>query len=102
MRSFPARDRASAAISISGSDKVRPLRAYSNRSCPAWRATARVATYQLNRQTNCSTFAMPAGLMPENVLKNEDYPEFRDEADAWARKMRDQDLHLERGKGRAL
>jgi hypothetical protein len=42
---------------------------------------------------------MPAGLMPENVLKNEDY---RDEADAWARKMRDQDLHLERGKGRAL
>jgi hypothetical protein len=35
---------------------------------------------------------------PEPVLKDEDYPEFRDGADAWVRKMRDQDLRLEREK----
>jgi Arc/MetJ-type ribon-helix-helix transcriptional regulator len=35
---------------------------------------------------------------PEPVLKDEDYPEFRDGAAAWVRKMRDQDLHLEREK----
>jgi hypothetical protein len=35
---------------------------------------------------------------PEPVLKDEDYPEFRDGAEAWVRKMRDQDLRLERAK----
>lgn len=35
---------------------------------------------------------------PEPVLKDEDYPEFRDGAGAWVRKMRDEDLRLEREK----
>ena len=35
---------------------------------------------------------------PEPVLKDEDYPEFRDGAEAWVRKMRDEDLRLERAK----
>ena len=35
---------------------------------------------------------------PEPVLKDEDYPEFRDGAEAWVRKMRDTDLRLEREK----
>ena len=35
---------------------------------------------------------------PEPVLKDEDYPEFRGGAEAWVRKMRDADLHLEREK----
>ena len=34
----------------------------------------------------------------EPVLKDEDYPEFRDETEAWVRKMRDADLRLEREK----
>jgi Arc/MetJ-type ribon-helix-helix transcriptional regulator len=33
----------------------------------------------------------------EPILK-EDYPEFRDGAEAWVRKMRDQDLQIEREK----
>ena len=32
------------------------------------------------------------------VFKDEDYPEFRDGAEAWVRKMRDEDLNLEREK----
>jgi hypothetical protein len=32
------------------------------------------------------------------VLKDEDYPEFRDRAEAWVRKMRDPDFRLEREK----
>jgi Arc/MetJ-type ribon-helix-helix transcriptional regulator len=35
---------------------------------------------------------------PEPVLKDEDYPEFRGGAEAWVRKMRDEDLRLEREK----
>ena len=35
---------------------------------------------------------------PEPVLKDEDYPEFRDGAEAWVRRMRDEDLRLEREK----
>ncbi len=35
---------------------------------------------------------------PEPVLKIEDHPEFRDGAEAWVRKMRDEDLLLEREK----
>jgi Arc/MetJ-type ribon-helix-helix transcriptional regulator len=34
----------------------------------------------------------------EPILKDEDYPEFRDGAEAWVRNMRDQDLRLEREK----
>lgn len=34
----------------------------------------------------------------EPILKDEDYPEFRDGAEAWVRKMRDEDLRLEREK----
>jgi Arc/MetJ-type ribon-helix-helix transcriptional regulator len=34
----------------------------------------------------------------EPVLKDEDYPEFRDGAEAWVRRMRDEDLRLEREK----
>ena len=32
---------------------------------------------------------------PEPMLKGEDYPEFRDGAEAWVRHMRDEDLRLE-------
>jgi hypothetical protein len=35
---------------------------------------------------------------PEPVLKDEDYPEFREGAEAWVRTMRDADLRLEREK----
>lgn len=35
---------------------------------------------------------------PEPVLKDEDYPEFRDGSEAWVRRMRDEDLRLEREK----
>jgi hypothetical protein len=35
---------------------------------------------------------------PEPILKDEDYPEFKDGADAWVRRMRDEDTRLERGK----
>lgn len=38
---------------------------------------------------------------PEPVLKDEDYPEFREGAEAWVRKMRDTDLRLEREKSGA-
>jgi len=34
----------------------------------------------------------------EPVLKDEDYPEFRDGAAVWVRQMRDEDLRLESGK----
>jgi Arc/MetJ-type ribon-helix-helix transcriptional regulator len=34
----------------------------------------------------------------EPVLRDDDYPEFRDGSEAWVRRMRDQDLHLEREK----
>ena len=34
----------------------------------------------------------------EPLLKDEDYPEFRDDAESWVRKMRDEDLRLEREK----
>ena len=34
----------------------------------------------------------------EPVLKDEDYPEFRDGAEAWVRKVRDENLRLEREK----
>lgn len=34
----------------------------------------------------------------EPILKDEDYPEFRDGAEAWVRQMRDEDLRLEREK----
>ena len=34
----------------------------------------------------------------EPVLKDEDYPEFQDGADAWVRQMRDESLRLEREK----
>ena len=34
----------------------------------------------------------------EPVLKDEDYPEFREGAEAWVRRMRDEDLRLEREK----
>ncbi len=35
---------------------------------------------------------------PKPVLNDKDYPEFRDGADVWVRKMRDQDSRLEREK----
>jgi hypothetical protein len=35
---------------------------------------------------------------PEPLLKDEDYPEFRDGSEDWVRHMRDQDLHLEKEK----
>lgn len=35
---------------------------------------------------------------PEPLLKDEDYPEFRDGAEAWVRNLRDHDLRLEREK----
>lgn len=35
---------------------------------------------------------------PESVLKDEDYPEFRDGSEAWVRRMREEDLRLERDK----
>jgi Arc/MetJ-type ribon-helix-helix transcriptional regulator len=34
----------------------------------------------------------------EPILKDEDYPEFRGGAEAWVRRMRDEDLRLEREK----
>lgn len=35
---------------------------------------------------------------PEPILKDEDYPEFRDGADAWVRRMREEDTRSEREK----
>ncbi|MDQ2839602.1 MAG: hypothetical protein M3Y72_00895 [Acidobacteriota bacterium] len=35
---------------------------------------------------------------PEPLLKEEDYPEFRDGSEEWVRHMRDQDLRLENEK----
>ena len=35
---------------------------------------------------------------PEPVLKDEDYPEFRNGSEAWVRNMREEDLRLERDK----
>ena len=35
---------------------------------------------------------------PEPVLRDENYPEFRDGADAWVRRNRDEDLRLENEK----
>ena len=35
---------------------------------------------------------------PEPVLRDEDYPEFQDGADAWVRRNRDEDLRLENEK----
>src|SRR5205823_2867804 len=35
---------------------------------------------------------------PKPILKDEDYPEFRDGSEAWVRRMRDEDLRLEREK----
>jgi hypothetical protein len=34
----------------------------------------------------------------EPIWKDEDYPKFRDGAEAWVRRMRDEDLRLEREK----
>ncbi len=35
---------------------------------------------------------------PEPVLKDENYPEFRDGSEAWVRRLRDQEIRLEREK----
>lgn len=35
---------------------------------------------------------------PEPVLKDTDYPEFRDGSEAWVRRLREEDLRLERDK----
>ena len=35
---------------------------------------------------------------PEPVLKNEEYPEFRDGSEAWVRRRREEDRRLERDK----
>ena len=33
---------------------------------------------------------------PEPVLRDENYPEFRDGSEAWVRRLRDEDIRLER------
>ena len=35
---------------------------------------------------------------PEPILKDEDYPEFREGAEEWVARMRDEDLRIEREK----
>jgi hypothetical protein len=35
---------------------------------------------------------------PEPILRDEDYPEFRDGSEAWVRRLREKDLRLENEK----